>query len=129
MGRLAAVFALAVLVVTGSGCGDDGDTSAPSDCTPIEDGAFTLVAENLAWNVDCLIVPVGTEITFTVENRDRSVPHNLSVTGASGNHKTDVESGPTVQTLVYEAGEPGKHLFVCDPHAGTMRGDLWVEEA
>lgn len=127
--RLLLVAAPILLVVAGVGCGDDSPTSAPSDCTPIEDGAFTMVAENLSWNVDCLIVAVGTEITFTVDNRDRSVVHNLSITGPSGDEKTKVEAGPVTQTLVYDATEPGRHKFVCDPHAGTMKGDLWVEPA
>lgn len=132
MSRLARALRplLAVALVAGLGaCGDDdAPESAPDDCTPIEGGAFTMVAENLAWNVECLTVPVGTEITFTVDNRDRSVGHNLSVFGPSGREKTDIETGPATQTLVYVADVEGYHQFACDPHA-NMEGDLWVEPA
>ncbi|QYG91964.1 hypothetical protein HC251_05595 [Iamia sp. SCSIO 61187] len=120
---------LLVLALVGGlvGCGDDAPSAAPDDCTRVEDGAHTLVAENLRWDTDCLRVPVGTTITFTVENRDRSVGHNLAIEGPSGAAKTDVEAGPTTQTLEFEATEVGPHAFECEPHASTMKGTLWVE--
>lgn len=120
---------LPILVLVGGlvACGDDTPTAAPDDCTPIEGGAHTLVAENLRWDTDCMRVPVGTTITFTVDNRDRSVGHNLAIGGPSGQAKTDVEAGPVTQTLEYEATEVGPHPFDCEPHAATMKGTLWVE--
>jgi plastocyanin len=128
---LRALAAAAVVALVLAGCGGDDEPSAdgpPDDCTPIEDGAFTMVAENISWNVECLQVEVGTEITFTVDNRDRGVGHNLSVFGPSGEAKTDIETGPVTQTLVYEASEEGYHQFACDPHA-AMEGQLWVVPA
>ena len=127
------VLALLALLALGAitPCGGDDEEPAdgpPDDCTVIEDGAFTMVAENIAWNVDCLQVEVGTEITFTVDNRDRGVGHNLSVFGPSGNAKTDIETGPATQELVYDATTEGYHQFACDPHA-PMEGQLWVVSA
>ncbi len=107
--------------------GDDAPTSAPADCTPIEGGEVTLVAENLQWSDDCFRAPVGTTITFTVENRDRSVGHNLAIGGPSGEAETEVEQGPATQTLTYEATEAGPHPFECEPHAATMDGTLWID--
>jgi len=121
---------LLLVVVLGIGlaaCGDDAPTSAPDDCTPIRGGEATLVAEDLQWSEDCFRVPVGSTITFTVDNRDRSVGHNLAIGGPSGEAKTDVEQGPATQTLVYEAAEAGPHPFECEPHASMMDGTLWVE--
>lgn len=118
------VLALAVGVTA---CGDDGPTSAPADCTRIEGGEATIVAENLRWDTDCFRAPVGTTITFTVENRDRSVAHNLAISGPSGGAKTDIERGPVTQTLVFEATEPGPHPFECEPHASMMNGTLWID--
>lgn len=127
--RVTALLAVVALVVAGAACGGDDETlEVPAGCTPIEDGEFTLIAENLAWNVECLVVPVGTTVSFTVDNRDESVQHNLSISGKSGRGETPIAAGPVVQSLVYEATTVGKHLFLCDPHAGTMRGDLWVVE-
>lgn len=119
-----------LLVVVGAlaGCGgDDAAASAPEDCTRIEGGEATLVAENLRWDVECFVVEAGTEVTFTVENRDRSVGHNLAIGGPSGTARTDVEPGPVTQTLVYRADTPGRHPFECEPHAAMMQGDLYVE--
>ncbi len=67
----------------------------------------------------------GTEITFTVDNRDQGVQHNLDVFGPSGKEKTELEAGPVTQTLVYDAAQAGRHQFVCDIHS-NMEGVLWV---
>lgn len=118
---------VAALVAALAACGEDSPSAAPSDCTRIEDGEVTLVAENLRWSDDCFRAPVGTTITFTIENRDRSVGHNLAIGGPSGDAKTDVEQGPTTQTLTYEATEAGPHPFECEPHASMMDGTLWID--
>lgn len=120
---LAAALVAALLA---AGCGDDAPSAAPDDCTPIEGGAVTLVAENLRWDDDCFTVEAGTTITWTVENRDQSVGHNLAIDGPSGSGKTEIEQGPVTQTLVYEATTAGRHPFECEPHASMMQGDLWV---
>lgn len=118
---------VAALVAGLAACGDDAPSTVPDDCTPIEGGEVTLVAENLRWSTDCLRAPVGTTITFTIDNRDRSVGHNLSIDGPSGEAETDVEQGPVTQTLTYEATEPGPHPFECVPHASMMKGTLWID--
>lgn len=122
------VLLLVVLVAGLAACGgDDAPSAAPADCTRIEGGEATIVAENLKWDVECFRAPVGTTITFTVENRDRSVGHNLAIGGPSGDAKTDIEQGPATQTLTYEATEPGPHPFECEPHASMMEGTLWID--
>lgn len=122
------VLLLVVLVAGLAACGgDDAPSAAPADCTRIEGGEATIVAENLKWDVECFRAPVGTTITFTVENRDRSVGHNLAIGGPSGDAKTDIEQGPVTQTLTYEATEPGPHPFECEPHASMMEGTLWID--
>jgi len=119
--------ALASLVGTVAACGGDEEpTGAPDDCTPIEGDTYTLVAEDLAWNIDCLRVDRGTEIAFTVDLRDESVDHNLSVFGPSGKAKTPLERGPKQQRLDYDAKTAGRHQYVCDIHP-SMEGDLWVD--
>lgn len=117
-----------VLLAALAGCGgDDAPAAAPSDCTPIVDGQATIVAENLRWDIDCFVVDAGTTITFTVDNRDESVGHNLAIGGPSGSAKTDIEPGPVTQTLEYEATTAGRHPFECEPHASMMKGNLYVE--
>lgn len=114
-------------LVVGDGCGgQDEPTSAPADCTPIEGGRHTLVAENLEWDTECLRLDQPGELTFTVDLRDRSVDHNLSVFGPSGKAKTPLERGPKLQRLGYDASKSGYHQYVCDIHP-SMEGQLWVE--
>jgi plastocyanin len=120
---------LVVLAVALAGCGaDDPPDAAPADCARIEDGAYTLVAEDLAWNTECLRVPAGTDVTFTVDLRDTAVDHNLAISGPSGKAETPLERGPGTQRLDYTAGTAGYHQFVCDIHP-SMEGDLWVDPA
>lgn len=125
--RLLVPIVLVLAAVLSACGGDDPPSGAPADCTPIEDGQATLVAENLRWDEDCFVVDAGTTITFTVENRDESVGHNLAIGGPSGSGRTDIEAGPVTQTLVYEATTVGRHPFECEPHAAMMKGNLYVE--
>jgi plastocyanin len=119
---LSLLLGLAVL----AGCGSDDPSGAPSDCTRIEGGAVTLVARNIRWDTDCLRVEAGTTVTFTVDNQDDGVKHDLEVYGQGIREKTPLEAGPVVQTLVMTFERPGRYQFVCTIHA-TMEGELFVD--
>jgi plastocyanin len=124
---LRAGLALCLALVALGGCGDDGDgEGVPDDCHEIEDGKVTLVGENIAWDKTCLRVKQGTEVTFTVINKDRSVEHDLAVFGPAGRKKTDLEPGPATQTLVYDFTIDGLSQYECTIHP-AMNGDIWVE--
>lgn len=106
--------ALATLVLTACGGDGDGDPSASVD----DDEAvteFTIVAENIAWDLDRIVVPAGREITATIDNRDRGILHNLHIT-SPGDPKTELEKGPLTQTLRFTIDEPGSYEFLCDAH-------------
>ena len=117
---------LAGLALTG--CGSDEPSSAPADCTRVEGGEVTLVARNLQWNIDCLQVTAGTEVTFTVRLEDEGVKHDLEVYGNGIDRvKTPLEAGPATQTLEVTFPEPGTSSYVCTIHA-QMEGDIFVEQ-
>jgi plastocyanin len=122
---LVALVAVLALLLTGCG-GDDGGggggagRSVGTDDEPVSE--FTIVAEDLRFDLDRVVVPAGEEVTATIENRDDGIGHNLSVALADGEAKTEVEAGPVTQTLRFTVPEPGEHDFVCDPHAASMRG-------
>jgi plastocyanin len=122
---LVALVAVLALLLTGCG-GDDGGggggvgRSAGTEDEPVTE--FTIVAEDLRFDLDRVVVPAGEEVTATIENRDDGIGHNLSVALPDGEAKTDVEAGPVTQTLRFTVPEPGEHDFVCDPHAASMRG-------
>jgi plastocyanin len=123
---LVALVAVLALLLTGCG-GDDGGgggggagRSVGTEDEPVTE--FTIVAEDLRFDLDGVVVPAGEEVTATIENRDDGIGHNLSVALPDGEAKTEVEAGPVTQTLRFTAPEPGEHDFVCDPHAASMRG-------
>jgi plastocyanin len=114
--RLGGAAALALLV---AGCGDDDESSSPAR-SPVT--AFTIVAENIRWDLDQIVVPAGRQVTATIDNRDRGIPHNLHIK-SPGDPKTELEDGPVTQTLRFTIEEPGRYDFVCDAHA-NMTGTI-----
>lgn len=121
----ALVAPLAAVALLAAGCGDDGggddgERSVGTRDEPVTE--FTIVAEDLRFDLDRIVVPAGTEVTATIDNRDDGVGHDLSVALPDGEAETDVEAGPVEQTLRFTVPEPGEYDFVCDPHAATMKG-------
>jgi plastocyanin len=123
---LAAPVALvAVLTLVVAGCGgddggDDGEHVVGTAEQPVTE--FTIVAEDLRFDLDRIIVPAGEEVTATIDNRDSGIGHNLAVSLPGGEAATEIENGPVEQTLTFTVPEPGEYDFVCDPHASTMDG-------
>lgn len=124
-------LALVVLVVgVLAGCGDDGDDAAPagsSECREAEDGRVTIVADGIAWDTDCLQGPAGEPLTIVIDNQDDGVPHNLHVTDAPDDPKTELEPGPATQQLDVTL-DAGDYEYVCDIHP-NMVGTLMMVEA
>ena len=107
--QLGGAGAIAVLVAA---CGGSGESDAPSGDAVTR---FTIVAENIKWDLKRIVVPAGEEVTATIENRDRGIPHNFHVRSA-GDPKTELEDGPVTQTLRFTIAKPGSYGFVCDAH-------------
>ena len=123
LAALVALLAALTLVVAGCG-GDDGGNEdeqvVGTEDQPVTE--FTIVAEDLRFDLDRIIVPAGEEVTATIDNRDSGIGHNLAVSLPDGEAATEIENGPVEQTLTFTAPEPGEYDFVCDPHASTMKG-------
>jgi plastocyanin len=113
----------AVVATALAACGDTGSpdrraTAGAED--PVDE--FTIVAENMRWDVDRVVVPAGVEVTATIENRDRGVLHNLHIQSPEDS-KTELEEGVVTQTLTFTIAEPGEYEYVCDAHlfmSGTI---------
>lgn len=108
--------AAAALLIAACGGGEDG--GEPAGDSSDRDRAvtdFTIVAKNIEWDLDRVVVPTGKEVTATIENRDRGIPHNLHVK-SPGDPKTELEKGLVTQTLRFTIDEPGSYAFVCDAH-------------
>ncbi len=118
---LALALALAVAGCSGDdGEGGDGGATAGSPSDPVTE--VTVVAEDIRFDLERIVVPAGEEVTITLDNRDQGIGHNIAVSLPDGEAATEVESGPEEQTLRFTVPEPGEYDFVCDPHASTMKG-------
>ncbi len=134
----AGVVALAVPLSLLAACGDDDDATPVDDattttgqehgCAVAEGGEVTIVAKDLAWDVECIQAPEDVPLRITVDNRDDGVNHNLHLTGAPGSPTTPLEAGPVAQTLEVGGDLPaGRYEYVCDIHP-TMTGELEILE-
>lgn len=107
--------ALAALILAGGGddgSGDTGDAQAGSGDAGTE---FRIVAENIEWDLERIVVPAGREVTATIDIRDQGILHNLHVR-PPGDPKTELEKGWVTQTLRFTVEEPSRHEFLCDAH-------------
>ncbi|MDE0805636.1 MAG: cupredoxin domain-containing protein [Acidimicrobiales bacterium] len=104
--------AFAALVL--AACGDDASAGQDSERDqPVTE--FTIVAEDVKWDIDRITVPVGERVVATIENRDGGIPHNLHIR-SPGDPRTELENGVVTQTLNFTIAEPGEYGFVCDAH-------------
>jgi plastocyanin len=95
-------------------------------------GGPLVAAEGLAFDTDQITLPAGVPTTITFENRDASIPHNLSIYRDQA--YTDPVyppqepfPGPDDRTYEVPPLEPGTLFFRCDVHPTTMEGTVLVE--
>lgn len=98
--------------------GDAGTTTAPAGAT------LDLEAEKIAFSTGTLTAAPG-EVTIRFANKDAGIPHNLHVTGAGVDEKTEVEQGPHTASLTVTLAA-GTYRYVCDVHPTQMTGELRV---
>lgn len=123
MRRFAMLFA--ALAFVGAACGSDSDDVAQRDTTLGEgSGRLELVAEDTAFDQTELAADAGA-LVISFDNRDDGIMHNLHVTGDGVDEKTDIETGPTTQTLELEL-DAGTYSYTCDVHPQQMKGELTV---
>lgn len=96
-----------------------GATPAPT-CEP--DGTeLRIVAEDVAFDTNCLAAPADTPFTIELEDRDgEKAPHNLSIAAdpqwTEVLFEGDLVTGPTTVTYDVPALPAGTYLFRCDVH-------------
>jgi plastocyanin len=124
-----ALFTLLTLVLTLLGAAACGGSktdinalaTAAVDATP--SATFNVVAKNLKYNTDTLVVPAGEEITITLDNQD-SAMHNISVYAVDGGDpifRGDLFQGKATKEYSFQAPSPGVYYFHCDAHP-EMKG-------
>jgi plastocyanin len=106
-------------------------TAAPpaAECEP--DGTeLSTVAQNIAFDTDCLAAPADTAFTIEFDNQDPGTPHNVTiytdasaaeVLGGAGS-AADFITGPDQVTYEVDPIEAGEYFFRCDLHPTNMVG-------
>jgi plastocyanin len=102
-----------------------------AECTPVQDGKVTVVAEGIAYTDGvCIDAPAGEPFTITFDNRDAGVQHNIQVfkgTAPSGDTLFQGDLVTGAATIDYEipALDAGEYAFNCIVHP-TMVGKIMV---
>jgi plastocyanin len=125
----AAPLAAALVLAAGAlvaGCGDGAEPTVAAGCRSASGAEVTLVAEDVAWDTDCLEAPPGA-LTIVVVNRDEGVQHNLHLPDAPHDPKTPLAPGASTHELDLTL-DAGAYRYVCDIHP-NMVGTLKVAAA
>jgi hypothetical protein len=145
--RRSRTLALALSVLAASATlaacgGDDEEAAPPAEPAPAEPapaeppaepapaaGGGTLAASvgpgfEISLTLDGAPVTELPAGSYTIEVDDQASSHDFHLTGEGVDETTDVaETGQTSWTVDLVAGE---YTFVCDPHAGSMKGTFTV---
>jgi plastocyanin len=102
----------------------------PADCTKPQNGVITIVAQNIAFDTDCIEVPAGQPFTIAFDNKDAGVPHNVAGYPSSTEltnplFQGEIITGPATADYKVPALDAGTYYFHCDVHP-TMNGALYV---
>ena len=144
------LLALTILSVLTAACGGGGDgvdespeptgveTTTPAETTPPEETEspecspegteLQVIADDLAFDTDCLAAPADTAFTIEFQNLDDGVPHNIDIEPEDGAPVFGgaIVTGPTTTTYDVEPLAAGIYSFYCRVHPGPMQGTFVV---
>jgi plastocyanin len=104
------------------------------ECTPMQDGTVTVVAQGIAFTEgDCIEAAAGEPFTIEFDNRDEGTQHNIEIfTGPEPSGDTqfegDLVTGPDQAQYDVPALDAGEFAFNCVVHPTTMIGSVQVSE-
>ncbi len=127
-----AMAALLVLLAAGACSGNAVTTAQPTGSplatpTSVAGGVDTivhLVALNISFDRQSIEVPAGKAFQIGFENRDASVPHNVTITGGGAElFKGEIFNGQAIRIYDVPPLAPGTYAFACSVHP-NMTGTL-----
>ena len=104
-----------------------------TECTPVQGGTVTVVAQSISFTEgDCIAAASGEAFSIEFDNRDEATQHNIEI--FAGEEPTgdtvfegDLVTGPDQATFNVPALDAGIHAFNCVVHP-TMVGRVEVTE-
>ena len=91
-----------------------------------EGGGPTVVAQDLAFDTDLIVLPPDLESTITLDNEDAGTEHNIAIYTDESASEAIFQGQPfpgvATETYTVPAVAPGEYYFHCDVHP-DMHGD------
>jgi plastocyanin len=111
---------IAVRPTSGEGHGGEGAGAAAVT-------SITQVTTDNAFSVTAVTVPVGAEVTLTLDNKGAAL-HNWHLTVEGKEIKTELVAAGKSETLKFTVEKAGVYDFLCDVHPKEMKGKLTAVE-
>jgi len=94
-----------------------------------EGGGPTVVAQDLAFDTDRIVLPPDLESTITLDNEDAGTEHNIAIytdeSASEAIFQGQEFPGVATETYTVPAIAPGRYYFHCDVHP-EMNGTVEV---
>ena len=107
----------------------------PVAAGPADPREVTLVTRDMAFYVDgsdtpnpVLTMHAGETVRVVLRNEDVGMNHNFEIP-AWAQAISAPSRGPIASVLIEVPDRPGRHEYICGPHAALMRGVVEVVEA
>lgn len=106
--------------------GGSPSTPPSSPGSPADGGSVVIVAKDLVFQPETLVVPAGTPVEILFDNQDEA-PHNIAIKGGDGvtGFKGEIIGKGQVKNQV-PAMAPGTYTFWCEVHP-DMTGTITAE--
>ena len=106
-------------------CGGGSDADLPALATEAADvqpvSELTVVANDLEYDTDTIVMPAGQDVSITLDNQDGGTLHNIAVYIDEDGEREEVYRGELFEgeeskTYAFTAPPAGVYLCRCDAH-------------